>query len=75
VKAILSPCAAIEPGTRKKGASGREEVSIRGLITVLKQIGRTFDIQTTPMEQVLGLLPPEFDKGKEMAGIAAAAEN
>jgi len=50
-------------GTLKRGAAGKERPGTsRRLGPVLKQLDRTWDIQDLSSEEVLALLPSEFDR-------------
>ena len=49
---------------RKRGAGGK---SPRRLTRVLRQFERTYDFVAMTGDQIVGLLPPEFDRFKEMS--------
>tara|TARA_Y100000590_G_scaffold51404_1_gene54023 strand:- start:4441 stop:5190 length:750 start_codon:yes stop_codon:yes gene_type:complete len=51
-------------GTRKYGAMARDKGSIRRFVQVLKQFRRTYDLGTLPADDLLSLLPAEFDRFK-----------
>lgn len=51
---------------RKRGAGGN---SPRRLTKVLKQFERTYDFVAMTGDQILGLLPPEFDRFKEQSTV------
>ena len=53
----------------KVGAGGKTEGSARRLGPVLMQFDRTWDVQDLPIDDVLALLPREFDKFKSHADL------
>jgi hypothetical protein len=51
-----------ETGRNKTGAGGKEDGSPRRFAAVLQQFDRTFDLRSVSAEDLLALLPREFDR-------------
>ncbi len=51
---------------RKRGSGGKNGGSSRRLTQVLKQFEKTYDFVAMSGDQIVGLLPPEFDRFKEL---------
>jgi len=51
-------------GQLKRGAGGKGRGSARRLASVLWQFDRTFDLYSVPCQQLIGMLPLEFEKYK-----------
>jgi hypothetical protein len=64
----------IDPATRKprRGAGGRSGGSPRRLADVLKQFDVTWDLYAMTADNLLGLLPSEFDRFRPKPAAASA---
>lgn len=53
-----------EKNDLKRGAAQKDKGGARRFVKVLKQLGRNFDFHASSPDELLGLLPKEFDKFK-----------
>lgn len=51
-----------DKGNLKRGAGGKGAGSVRRLVDILNQFDLTYDLYAMPSDELLGLLPKEFDR-------------
>jgi hypothetical protein len=57
----------VTDGTFRRGAAGKEGGSVRRLTNVLMQFDRTYDLYALTTEELMNLLPREFDRFRQIA--------